>query len=198
MSKQGSFDDAMALVRAGDEEAAARIFSRFAQKLTALARQRLDDLDKRARRTVDGEDVVQSALGSFFRRCAEGQFDFADWNGVEGLLVRVTLRKCGRKVRDLRAACRDIAREVDALAAKNAQQDAWEAASREPTAEESAMFSELLGQWLGVLDEVDRQIMLLWLDGYRQKEIAQRVGYCDRHIRRVQDREKQRLREMLE
>ena len=198
MSERESFDDAMARVRAGDEEAAARIFSRFAQKLTALAHQRLDDLDKRARRTVDGEDVVQSALGSFFRRCAEGQFDFADWDGVEGLLVRVTLRKCGRKVRDLRAACRNIAREVDGLAAKNAEYNVWEAASREPTAEESAMFSELLGQWLGVLDEVDRQIMLLWLDGYTQEGIAKRVGYSERHVRRVQHREKQRLSEMLE
>ncbi len=143
-------------------------------------------------------ELVPSALGSFFRRCADGQFDFANWDGVEGLLVRVTLRKCGRKVRNLRATCRDIRCEVAGKVGGNSTRDIWEAATREPTPEESAMFSELLGRWLSILDEVDRQIMLLWLDGHTQRQIAERVGYSERHIRRVQDREKQRLREMLE
>ncbi len=81
-------------LRAGDCRAADAIFHRFAQRLVGMARNRLDG---RVRQKVDAEDVVQSVFRSFFDRSARGEFDFANWEGVWGLLVLLTVRKCGRR-----------------------------------------------------------------------------------------------------
>src|SRR5438552_2680938 len=89
-----SFPDLMARLRAGDADAAARVFERFAHRLAALAQVHLDG---RTRRLVDPEDVLQSVFRSFFARHADGQLDLADWDGLWALLVVLTLRKCGRK-----------------------------------------------------------------------------------------------------
>jgi hypothetical protein len=42
MSEYGSFDELMARLRAGDEDAESQIFQEFASRLSGLARQRLD------------------------------------------------------------------------------------------------------------------------------------------------------------
>src|SRR5437016_14196174 len=96
-----SFDDVMARLRAGDEAAAAAIFDRFARRLIALARARLDRL---VSSKVDPEDVLQSAFRSFFLRHAEGRWDLIGWDGLWGLLARITVRKCGRRIEHFRAA----------------------------------------------------------------------------------------------
>src|SRR5438093_631392 len=81
-------------LRAGDSRAADAIFQRFARRLVGMARSRLDG---RLRQKVDAEDVVQSVFRSFFDRSARGEFDFANWEGVWGLLVLLTVRKCGHR-----------------------------------------------------------------------------------------------------
>ena len=65
MSLPDSFDDVITRLRDGDSEAATEIFHRFAARLIALARTRLDS---RVRQKVDPEDVVQSVFRSFFIR----------------------------------------------------------------------------------------------------------------------------------
>ena len=76
-------------LRAGDGRAADAIFHRFARRLVGMARGRLDG---RLRQKVDPEDVVQSVFRSFFDRSARGEFDFANWEAVWGLLVLLTVR----------------------------------------------------------------------------------------------------------
>src|SRR5690242_9456367 len=61
VASEPSFADLMARLRAGDDAAAAALFQRFATRLIALARGRLDGL---VRRKVDPEDVVQSVFRS--------------------------------------------------------------------------------------------------------------------------------------
>src|SRR5438874_1802198 len=62
-----SFAQLMARLQARDEAAAAEVFGRFGQRLIGLARQHLD---MRVRQKVDPDDVMQSALKSFFLRHA--------------------------------------------------------------------------------------------------------------------------------
>lgn len=92
MSDSPSFADLMTRLRAGDPGAAEEIFRRFANRLVSLARQRLDAL---VLRKLDPEDVLQSALNSFFRAHAQGRVDVRDWDSLWGLLAVITLRKCG-------------------------------------------------------------------------------------------------------
>ena len=57
MSDESPAQDVLARLRAGDEQAAAEVFGRFAHRLVGLARQRLPDS---LRGKEDPEDAVQS------------------------------------------------------------------------------------------------------------------------------------------
>src|SRR5262245_39399361 len=141
MSAEDSFHALRAGLLAGDPEAAARLFARYAGRLLALARTRLGP---RLRPRVDPEDVVQSSFRSFFHHCAAGDFDLPDPGHLWGLLALFTLRKCHRQVDHHQAARRDVRRE----AADGPAADAPAAPSvgREPTPEEAALLAEPVEQ----------------------------------------------------
>lgn len=56
---------------------------------------------------IDPEDVTQSVFRSFFQRQKAGQFTLRDWGALWGLLVTMTIRKCGRRADEFYAARRD-------------------------------------------------------------------------------------------
>ena len=109
MSSDDSFADLVVRLRAGAPDAAGEIFRRFARRLIGLARLHLD---ARLRQKIDPEDVMQSALKSFFIRHAGGAFDLDSWDSLWSLLTVITLRKCGHKLEHFQAACRDVRRET--------------------------------------------------------------------------------------
>ncbi len=109
MTNRESCADAMGRLELGSEQAATEIYQRFARRLIGLANRRLDvTLQPKA----DPESVVQSVFRSFFVRQAEGQFELENWDGLWSLLMRITLRKCGRRAAALHAECRDVRRAV--------------------------------------------------------------------------------------
>ena len=65
MSDEQQVSELMTQLRGGDQVVATHVFHRFAGRLVALSRSRLN-LD--LRRKVDPEDIVQSVFKSFFRR----------------------------------------------------------------------------------------------------------------------------------
>ena len=192
MAPDRSFDDLMVRLRAGDPEAAAQVFERFARRLIGLARGRLG---RQVRRKVDPEDVLQSVFRSFFARQVSGQFQFEGWDGLWGMLVLLTLRKCGRKARHLRAACRDVRREtVDGNDA--AGPPGFEGLAREPSPAEAAALTDLMEELLRRSPESERPILTLSLQGYTQPEISDRVGCTERTVRRVLTRMRERLQRL--
>jgi RNA polymerase sigma-70 factor (ECF subfamily) len=88
-------------LRAGDGDAAGKLYQRFATRLIALTRARLDT---RLGGKVDLEGVLQSAFKSFFLRQPEGQLEVEDWNDLWSLLVSITLNECGHQVSALHRA----------------------------------------------------------------------------------------------
>jgi RNA polymerase sigma factor (sigma-70 family) len=166
--------------RPGDARA---LFERFTRRLIGLAR---CQLDARLRHKIDPEDVVQSAYKSFFLRYGQGALAAEGWDGLWGLLTRITLRKCADRVRYHRAERRDIGREA---ATGTGDVEPWrDAAGREPTPDEAAVLTETVEHVLSGLDADERPIVELSLQGCTTAEISAQLGRAERSVRRLRER----------
>src|SRR5262245_57667843 len=192
MTQQDSFALWIERLEAGEDTAARDVFHRFTHQLIALARRRLDEV---LRTKVDAEDVVQSAYKSFFLRYGEGELPATNWNDLWGLLVLITLRKCADRLAYHRAQRRDVRREA---APAGAEEPPWEAAGREPTPEQAAILTETLEELLRGLDETERPIAELSLQGYTAREISDRLSRAERSVWRMRERLKRRLEQLQE
>lgn len=182
MSQDLSFDEVMARVRAGENQAAARVFNQFAQRLIALARSRLDS---HTRQKVDPEEVVQSVYRSFFKRHAEGQFNVQDWDNLWTLLAVITARKCANRVNFFRAACRDVRQEMPLPQTADGPAADSPGSAAEPTPEEAAILTDTIEQLMRGLDQRNREILALALQGYTTSEISTELGRAKRSVQRV-------------
>jgi RNA polymerase sigma-70 factor (ECF subfamily) len=187
MSEDPSFADLMARVRAGDQDAAARLYELFKNRVIGLARKRLDAL---VRAKEDPDDVAQSVFKSFFRRQMDPHKGFAleNWDDLWNVLLVITLRKCGRRVERWVAKSRDVHQEV-AL-------HEVEAVAREPTPDEAAMLTDTVQGVLADLHPRDRPILELALQGHGPEAISAEVHRTERTVYRVLKRVRERLEEM--
>jgi RNA polymerase sigma-70 factor (ECF subfamily) len=186
-----SFDDLMARLKQGQDDAAAQVFRRFAGRLIALAR---SQLGPQIRQKEDPEDVLQSVFTSFFTRYAEGQFgDFDSWDNLWAMLVVLTQRKCGRRLDYFHAARRDVQREVAGPAPSGSDLGL---SADDPTPSEAAMLTETVERLMNSLEGRHRQILALSLQGCSPAEISAQVGCTERTVYRVLDTVKQWLEAM--
>jgi RNA polymerase sigma factor (sigma-70 family) len=185
MAERDPFQEVMARLRSGDDEAAAAVFQRFVGQLVALSERKLS---ASVRHRVDVEGAVQSAYRSFFRRQGRGEFTLESWDELWSLLAVITLRKCAKQCEKLHTARRDVAREVR-----------WRDGSglchldTAPSPFEAAMLAELVESLFHALDEDDRQVVEHLLAGYTAAEIAEKLDCSERTVRRVRHRAKSRL-----
>ncbi len=187
-----SFVDFLSRLRSGDDAAAQELFARFTHQLIGLA---LRHIDAGLRHKVDPEDVVQSAYKSFFFRYGPGNLDVVNWNSLWGLLTLITVRKCAERAAYHRAACRDAAREVSPP--RGEEEAPWrEPFGREPTPLEAAVLSETVKQLLAGLDEEERPVLELSLQGYSTREISERLGRAERTVRLLREGVRHRLERM--
>ncbi len=187
-----SFDDLMAQLRDGRNEAAVQLFNRFANRLIALARKQLDS---RVLQKEDPEDVMQSVFRSFLGRHATGQLgSFETWDNLWAMLVVMTQRKCGHRMEYFHAVRRDVRREVPAVPMEDSSNVDLGAQSSEPTPSEAAMLTETVEQLLASLPQRQREIVSLTLQGYTPIEISERLDCTERTVYRVLER----VREWLE
>jgi RNA polymerase sigma factor (sigma-70 family) len=188
MTDTGSFSALMERLRSGEDAASREIFDRFARRLNALARRQFD---RRLAHRVDPEDVVQSAFRSFFVRQRDGTFRLGDWDELWSLLTLITLRKCVDRVHYLRAERRDVLREATA---REGQDPPWQhALDREPRPEEAAALAEALEYLFQTVDDDDRPVLDLSLQGYTAAEIGLRLGRALRSVQRLREQIRKRL-----
>jgi RNA polymerase sigma-70 factor (ECF subfamily) len=194
MAEHQSFDDLMARLRTGNNDAASQVFNRFANRLIELARRRLDP---QIRRKLDPEDVLQSVFRTFFAHHAAGEItDLQGWDNLWALLVVITLRKCGKRIKYFYSASRDVQREVSGpLSGADGGVDAG-TSSDEPTPSEAAMMNETLEHLMNAFEGRHRQILALSLQGYTTREISSEVGCTERTAFRVLKRVKEMLEDM--
>jgi RNA polymerase sigma-70 factor (ECF subfamily) len=188
MGLADSASDVLARLHAGDEDAAAEVFNRFAGRLAALAREHLHE---RVWSKVDPEDILQSVFRSFFTRHREGQFALESWGELWGLLSVITLRKCCNRGIFYGVRRRDAAREI------RPDRPTALALDREPTPAEAAALADLVAELTCRLDVRDRQVLELHLQGHTAEEIAARIGRSLRTVWRSLARIRARAEDVL-
>jgi DNA-directed RNA polymerase specialized sigma24 family protein len=68
-----NFAELMELVRKGDDRATTEMMDRYGGEVRRLARVRLRH--GKLRRILESSDILQSVMGSFFRRADDGEYD---------------------------------------------------------------------------------------------------------------------------
>lgn len=142
--------------------------------------------------------MMQSVFRSFFVRQAKGQFELGGWESLRGLLVRITLRKCGRRMRAFHADRRDLRREASSMRSANESRRQWEAIARDPKPEEVVSLTESVERMMRDLDERRQRMVVMRLQGYTVPEISQEVGCTERTVHRVLGKVRDWLRRIEE
>ncbi|OAI38639.1 hypothetical protein AYO40_06465 [Planctomycetaceae bacterium SCGC AG-212-D15] len=176
--------------RQGDQDAAAALFRRYAERLIGLARSRLS---ARLNGRVDPEDVVQSAFRSFFVETREGRHDFEHGGDLWRLLVTMTLHKVQHQVERHTAGKRAVQREQafggeDSLLGLQA-----EVLTREPSVVEAVALADELEALMQGLEPLQRRMLELRLQGHNLEEIAVQTHRSQRTVCRVLDQVKDHL-----
>jgi RNA polymerase sigma factor (sigma-70 family) len=193
MARDGSVTRLIQLLRSGDaterDLAARLIWRRYFRDLLELAR---SNLNRRIRRREDEEDVLQSMYKSFCLRQQRGEFDLSGRDALWKLLVTITLRKARNAAKKQARDRRDIARE-QTIADRNDGESAYWALEQMdaagPSPAEAALLNEALERRLEVLADPElRQIALWRLEGYSNREIADRLDCTERSVERRMER----------
>jgi DNA-directed RNA polymerase specialized sigma24 family protein len=181
---RGSVTHWLGPLKAGDEEAARRLWTRYFAGLVRLAHARLRDTPRGA---ADEEDVALSAFHSLCNGAAAGRFPQLEGrDDLWRLLATITARKAVDQIRRARRQKRGGGRvrgdadrpgdQVEALA---------QVAGDEPTPEFAALMAEEYLHLLGRLpDETLRRVAAWKLEGYTNDEIADRLGCGLRTVER--------------
>jgi RNA polymerase sigma factor (sigma-70 family) len=180
MPTDTSFAQVLDGLRHSGDEAAAKVVERYYRRLVALARKKLGE---RLRPRVDVEEVVQSALGTFFVRARAGQFQLRDWNGLLALLMCITARKCLKAYEVHLAASRDVRREQPPPGTEAG--GPWALLARAAPPEEELLLEETLEQATHELNEYERQIVSLTLHGCPPADVCARLGCSRAKVSRV-------------
>jgi DNA-directed RNA polymerase specialized sigma24 family protein len=174
-------------LRAGDEDAANQLWRRYFESLVRLARSRLQSGAKGA---ADEEDVALSAFESFYVGMARGRFpDLADRDDLWRLLVTIAARKASDQVRwesrQKRGGGR-VLRESDLVAGTDSEMEGLAlVVGAEPSPEFAALLADECHRRLrGLPDDSLRSVAVLKMEGYRNEEIADRLGCGVRTVAR--------------
>jgi DNA-directed RNA polymerase specialized sigma24 family protein len=187
VDERGSVTIWVDAVRAGDEEAARQLWRRYFESLVRLARSKIQ---AQARGAADEEDVALSAFDSFYDGLAQGRFpDLADRDDLWRLLVTIAARKASdqnrRESRQKRGGGR-VLHEADLVAGPELETDGLaQIVGAEPSPEFAALVADECARRLRRLpDESLRRVARLKMEGYRNEEIAARLGCGLRTITR--------------
>ena len=168
--------------REGDEDAATILHERYLARLLNLVGRHLAN---KFNSRLDPDDVVQSVFRSIFRLTREGRFEFEGDGDFWKLLLTMALNKVRNTVRHHQAGKRDPAAEAISTSADGVDGYIVNRLSSQPTVQEVVSFADMLEQILNQLD-TDQQLLIQYrIEGYTQKEIAEKLDVDDRTVRRM-------------
>jgi RNA polymerase sigma factor (sigma-70 family) len=163
--------------RNGSQEAAAILMDRYRLRLIALVASRIS---RGQRGSIDPEEVVQSAMGSFFKNtsstsqsCLQIESTLSVWN----LLAMFARRKLSRSLERATAAKRGSGWDRTAM-------DQIELLEFQQATPESQDVAELVAELNAMLAPDQVELLELLLAGNTQKEIAEKLSVNERTVRR--------------
>lgn len=161
-------------VRTGDGCALTQLWSRYYQRLVALARRRLGPAHHGV---CDEEDIAAEAMQSFFRRARAGSYpELGNRDDLWRLLAAITKRKAISQLRHDRSLKRTPSENHDVVDSAIWAEQLVRAAAGDRSPEEQVMFRETLTHLLAGLSEELRDIAISRLHGYTLVEIAAQIG----------------------
>ena len=175
-------DDAVTVwlgqLQAGDAAAVRPLWERYFHRLVGLARARLRSAPRRA---ADEEDVALSAFDSFCRNAEAGRFpDLTDRDSLWRLLAAFTARKAAHHVRD--AGRRKRGGGVSTVDPSGVLEDVL---ARDPDPALAVEMADECERLLTALGDADlRRVAVLRMDGHSVEEVAERVGWAPRSVKR--------------
>jgi DNA-directed RNA polymerase specialized sigma24 family protein len=184
MGDDGSVTRWFGLLQAGDPAAALHLWEFFFRRLMALARLKLRDAPRQA---ADEEDIALSVFDSFCRHAEQGRLpELSDRDDLWRFLVVLTVRKAQHLVRAETCQKRGGDRGMPARGGDPDEASVLEQVlSREPTPDMAAQMAEDVGERLRRLGDRELEaIARLRMEGYTVEEIAQKLGYVVRSIKR--------------
>lgn len=173
-------------LKAGNVDAADRLWQRYYESLVRLAARKLRH---GSRRVADEEDVVVTAFASFFRGVAEGRFPrLDDRDDLWQVLVMITARKAANLIKHNQR----LKRGADQVRGDSVWNGGFESRAafecvidNQPTPEFAHEVGEELERLLGALpDEVLKRVALAKMEGFTNDEIAGQLGVKTRTVER--------------
>jgi RNA polymerase sigma factor (sigma-70 family) len=199
----------------GDGPAAQELDRLYRQRLCAIVER---EMDRCLRRREDPEDVVQSAMCTFFRHTAKGEIRIQRSSDLWQLLLKITRRKILKHARYHKAKKRhpknEVYTETDQFSGRDlnmTESDLLEYVLETTLQEIETPLSEVFRLQLGGdslakiiqralagLESPYPEILLLRLHGCTKAQIADRLGYSYSAVRYKLERLRARLRHLLD
>ena len=198
MSAEESVTNWIGQLKAGDQQAAQKLWERYVQRLLERARHKLGHAPRRA---ADEDDVVQSAFANLFLGVREGRFSkLDDRQDLWQILVLLTdrrvtdqLRRAGRR-RDMEVGESKLSAPQDS---QSHEAGIAQLAAQEPTPEFAAQVAEQYHRLLDILgDDTLRQIAQWKMEGFTNEEVAKKLGCVTRTVERKLELIRQRWQEV--
>lgn len=166
-----------------EPEATEQLWQHFSARLHNLARRKLD---AQTRRCYDEHDAANSAFHSLCRGINDGRFEVTDRDSLWSLLAVITSRKVAVQQRHEKRQKRGGGNVRGDSVFLDADLIGFDSVpANEPTPEFTAIVSESCERLLGTLKEpLLRQIVLLKFEGWRNKEVAEKLDRSRRTIER--------------
>lgn len=180
--------------QAGDPSAAETLFRRYFTRLHGLVRTRLS---KQLAERLDADDVVQITFRSFFSGVRDGRYVLKRAGDLWRLLAAIAVNKLRHEERRHAADKRSLGVEQLPLPPREEldEDTAWLA--REPTPEEAAMLADEVQALLRPLNDEQRRMVQLRLQGNTLNDIAEAMRCSQRTVRRIMDNVKRHLEERM-
>lgn len=169
----------LARIRAGDEDAARELLSRYEPEVRLVVRRQLPRL---LRSRFDSLDFLQSVWGDFFQKVRNGPTEFTDARHLVGFLARAAKNKVIDEYRRAASQKQDMQREEPIWSQEGRPRElAGNPESPSLLMEAREAFEKLCD----LLPEDRRNLLSLKAQGLSSKEIGEELGISERTVQRV-------------
>lgn len=170
-------------VRGGEPEALRAFYDRYRPAIERIANRAIAPS---MLRRFGAESVAHSAIRTFLRRVGTAELEVRDPDSLWQLLCAIALNKVRENARFHGRERRRASRELpeDALGA---------ASAGDPAPEHVAAFREEMERFLASLDDEERRIVELRIEGRDHAEVAGALKCSERTVRRIAARLEARL-----